>query len=376
MIDKNRLIKLTQELIRINSENPGSDEYKISRFIKHYLERMGLGSEIYEFKRRRSNVIARIAGKDKKYSLLLSPHLDTVPAGSNWRFNPFGGIICKGRIYGRGATDDKGNLACALEVLNSIVEDRIKLDYNLLFAATADEESGSKYGLIPLINKSMLKPDYALILDTVNFHIVIAQKGLLHIRVRLQGKKAHGAYPWQGENAIDKAVQILKEIKRYRFRYKPHPFLRAPTINIGTIQGGDKVNIVADWCEFQLDIRFLRGMIVKDILVNIKKIIKKYTHKFNIEIQCIQKPYAINKRDPLINYLIKAVKNLNLKPQLTGSEGATVMTFFQDKKIPAVAFGFGSSGQSHNTDEYVKINNLYKGARALEEFLKIFNPYP
>ena len=260
MINKSRLIRLTQNLIRINSENPGSNEYRISRFIKDYLERLGLKTRIYEFQKKRSNIIAQLKGRNTKYSLLLSPHLDTVPSGSNWRFDPLGAIIHKGKIYGRGATDDKGNLACALEAINSIIEDKFKLDYNLLFAATADEESGSKLGLIPLINKSILRPDYALILDAADFNIVITQKGLIHLKIKVSGKKAHGAYPWQGENAIDKVIRIVNEIKKYKFRYKTHSMLRAPTINIGTIQGGDKVNIVADWCEFEIDIRFLPNM--------------------------------------------------------------------------------------------------------------------
>lgn len=372
MINKRRIIRLTQALIRINSENPPGDEYKISCFVKNYLLRLGIKARIYEFKNRRSNVVARVEGKDRKYALLLSPHLDTVPAGRNWRFDPFKATINKARIYGRGATDDKGNLACALEAINSIVEEEVRLDYNLLFAATADEESGSTLGLIPLIDKAILRPDCALILDTNDFNIVIAQKGLIHLKVKVQGKKAHGAYPWKGENAIDKAIEIIKDIKNYRFRCKPHSLLRPPTTNTGTIRGGDKVNMVADWCEFELDVRFLPGMSYRHILNKIRQIIKKRTNRFKIEIESIQKPYSVDKKHPLVNCLIKATRNLKMRPLISGSEGATVMTFFQDKNVPAVAFGFGSSHQSHSTNEYVEIDNLYNGAKVLEEFLKTF----
>lgn len=372
MINKRRLIRLTQDLIRINSQNPPGNEYEISKFVKNYLKLLGIKTKIYEFKKGRSNLVARLEGENKRYTLLLSPHLDTVPAGGNWKFHPFKGTIYKKRIYGRGATDDKGNLACALEAMHSLVEEKIKLNYNLLFASTADEESGSKFGLIPLIDKAILKPHACLILDADDFNIVIAQKGLIHLKIKIRGKKAHGAYPYRGENAIDKAIRIIQDIERYRFRYKPHPLLRAPTVNIGTIHGGDKVNIVSDWCEFQLDIRFLPGMPEARILDKIKKVIKKYTNKFSIEIESLQKPYQIDKRHRLVNYLIKAMRNLKMRPNVSGSEGATVMTLFQDKDIAAVAFGFGSSGQSHMTNEYVKIDNLYKGAMVLEEFLKSY----
>jgi succinyl-diaminopimelate desuccinylase len=373
MINKSRLVKLTQQLIRINSENPGSDEAQIACFVKRYLEKIGLKTKIYEFKRRRSNVVGHLKGRNDKVSLLLSPHLDTVPAGSNWRLNPFAATIQGGKIYGRGATDDKGNLAGALEAINSIVEDKIKLNYSLLFAATADEEGGSQFGIIPLINKSILKPDYALILDAADFNIVVTQKGLLHCRIKVPGKKAHGAYPERGINAIERAIHIIDDIKKHKFKYRRQPYLGSPTINLGTIQGGDRVNIVPDWCEFQLDIRFLPGMSSKAILGEIKKIARDHTAKFKLEVEAVQKPYSIDEKHFLVLNLTKALKKTSREPIISGSQGATVMTLFADKKIPAVAFGFGSSGQSHVSNEYVKIDNLYKGARILEIFLKDFN---
>jgi acetylornithine deacetylase/succinyl-diaminopimelate desuccinylase family protein len=372
MINKNRLIKLTQRLIRINSENPGGDEYDIARFIKKYLEQLGLKVKIYEFKKRRSNVIACLKGKDRGGHLLLSPHLDTVPAGGNWNLPPFGAIIRRDRIYGRGASDCKGNLAVAIEAINSLIEDRVGLDYNLVFAATADEESGSEFGLGPLINRKILKPSCALILDAQEFNIIVAQKGLLHLKIKIQGKKAHGAYPWQGVNAIDVAIGIIKDIEKYKFRHKRNPLLRNPTVNIGTIHGGDKVNIVSDWCEFELDLRFLPGMSDSYILKTIKNIIRKYTKKFKIEIEGQQEPYEIDKRHPLVRYLLKATKEVGRRAKVSGSEGATTVTFFQEANIPAVAFGFGSKGCAHITDEYIRISNLYSGAKALENFLKIY----
>ncbi len=372
MVNKKRLIRLTQELIRINSENPPGDESKIAGFVKDYLDRLGLKTKIYEFKKGRSNVIGYLGGRNKRYSLLITPHLDTVPAGVSWHSNPFKGTIREGRIYGLGATDCKGNLSCSLEVINSIVEEGAVLDYNLIFAATADEESGSDLGLIPLLDKGILNPDAAVVLDSDDFDIIITQKGLIHLKAKIQGKKAHGAYPGQGVNAIDIAVNILKEFKTHKFIYAKNKYLKPPTLNIGTIKGGDKVNVVADWCEFELDIRFLPGMSAEDILKYIRRIISKYARKFKIEIEGIQKPYRINKNQPLVRYLTLAAKKLKVQSYIKGSEGATTISFFQEKNIPAVATGVGSEGCAHIADEYVKVDNLYKGALVLEEFLKTY----
>lgn len=370
MINKSRLIKLTQRLIRINSQNPPGDEYRIARFIKHYLTNIGVKTKIYEFKKRRSNVVAILGRSNQNRSLLISPHLDTVPSGANWHFKPLSGIIYKGKIYGLGATDCKGNLASALEVINSLVEDKIILEYNLIFAATCDEETSSSLGLIPLLDRGILRPTQAVILDSDDFNIIVSQKGLIHLKVKLLGKRAHAAYPWRGINAIDTALDIIKELKAKKFVYPKHKYLKPPTLNIGTIKGGDKVNIVADWCEFELDFRFLPGMKESKILKEIKRVIKKHSKKFKIEIEAIQKPYGMDREHPLVKNLYRAIKRVKAKPFIKGSEGATAVTFFQNKNIPAIATGFGSRGCAHSIDEYVNIDNLYKGTLALEDFLK------
>ncbi|MBU1869382.1 MAG: M20/M25/M40 family metallo-hydrolase, partial [Candidatus Omnitrophica bacterium] len=305
-------------------------------------------------------------------SLLITPHLDTVPAGKSWTIDPFAGKVIKGRLYGLGATDCKCNLACAIEAINSIVEDGRVLDYNLILAATADEESGSDFGLIPLLEKNILKPDAAVVLDADDFDIIVAQKGLMHVKFKIQGKRAHGAYPWRGVNAIDAAIDIIKEIKSLRFSYKVNKFLRPPTINTGTIKGGDKVNIVADWCEFELDFRFLPGMSGKAIFEKVKVIARKHAKKFSVERSGIQEPYLIDGKHCLVSALKEAMRKFRIKPRIKGSEGATVITFFQHKGIPAVASGFGSGPCAHIADEYVRVDNLYTGAKVLEEFLKSY----
>lgn len=370
MVNKNRLIRLTRKLIRINSENPPGDESRIAGFVRSYLNGLGLKTKIYEFQKRRSNLVAILEAKTNKRSLLITPHLDTVPAGRSWKKEPFSGQIQDNRIYGLGATDCKGNVASAIEAINSIVEDKAALNYTLIFAATADEESGSSLGLIPLLEKDILTPDAAVVLDADDFGIITTQKGLIHLKVKLQGRRAHGAYPDRGVNAIDIALDIISQIRTHKFSYRKNKYLRPPTVNIGTIRGGDKVNIVADWCEFELDFRFLPASPAKGLLREIRNIIKKRTKRFKIEIEGIQQPYRIDENHPLVAHLKRALKKFKIKPLIRGSEGATVITFFQRKEIPAVAWGFGSGSCAHMADEYVKIDNLYKGALVLEEFLK------
>ncbi|MEK6567290.1 MAG: M20/M25/M40 family metallo-hydrolase, partial [Candidatus Omnitrophota bacterium] len=150
MINRKRLIALTQRLIQIDSQNPPGNELEIVKFVREYLNSFGLKSKIYEFAGNRPNIICLLRSDSlHAKTILISPHLDTVPAGRGWKYPPLKGIIKGGRIYGRGATDCKGNLAVAIEVLNSLLEDKSKIRNSILFAATADEETGSGLGLIP-----------------------------------------------------------------------------------------------------------------------------------------------------------------------------------------------------------------------------------
>jgi len=375
MVRQRRLLSLLRHLVSIDSQNAPGNETRIAAFVKGYLERAGSASRIYAFKKNRSNVVAALKNSRARSSLLITPHLDTVPAGVSWKMRPFAGRIRQGRLYGLGATDCKVNLACSLEALQSLAEDKATLGYNLIFAATADEESGSGFGLIPLLEKGILKPDAALVLDADDFEIIVAQKGLLHLRLCLRGRRAHGAYPWLGENAIEKAVEALREIASGEFlkrqtEKRRHPLLKEATVNIGTIKGGDKVNVVADWCESELDYRYLPGDSAERILKKIRRVLNRLSARFRLEIEGIQKPYQIDAGHPLVSCLRQAMRENGLSGRIRGSEGATTITFFQDRDIPAIATGFGCAGQAHVPDEYVTLRNLYKGAYVLETFLK------
>ncbi len=373
MINKKRLIKLTRDLIRINSENPPGDERAIASYVSRHLEKIGLIPKVFTFYKYRDNVLAVFKGESGRSPLLITPHLDTVPAGKGWSVGPFSGSVSKGRIYGRGATDCKGNLAVALEVFTSLAQDRFKMKNDLVFLATADEEAGSGKGLVPLLERGIVKAAFALILDSDEFNIIAAQKGLIHFKVKVSGRKAHGAYPERGINAIDGAVKLIGLLKEIDLKYRRHGLLKAPTLNIGTIRGGDKVNMVADWCDFEVDLRFLPGMDAKKILSAIRGVFDKTRIRYRIEIDDIQEPYEIENTHPLIRCLKKAAGEVQQRSEIKGSEGATVITFFKKRRIPAIATGYGAKGCAHATDEFVRIADIYRGARVLERFIRIFD---
>ena len=152
MINKIRLIKLTQKVLSIDSQNPPGNEKAIGDFIVKDMKALGLEVKVVSYKKDRPNVIATLKGslprkEAAREALLLTPHTDVVPVGKGWKHNAFGKDIVGGKIYGRGASDDKGNLACAMEALRSLVEDGFKPRKDIILAATADEETGSHEGI-------------------------------------------------------------------------------------------------------------------------------------------------------------------------------------------------------------------------------------
>ena len=378
MINKDRLITILTKLLQINSANPPGNEVVVADYVARDLKAIGLDIKIYSFAKNRPNVVATLKGtwpraKAARQALLITPHYDTVPFGEGWKFDPLGAQIHKGRIYGRGASDDKGNCAVGMEALHSLVEDGVRLQRDIVFAATADEETGSKLGIIPLLQKGILRPKAALITDSEEFDAIIAQKGLFHSRVQIFGKKAHGAYNWLGVNAIEIAARVINRLKKHQFKYKKHPLLVPPTKNIGTIRGGDKVNMVADFCEFALDIRYMPGMKAEEILKEIKGIIAKETKDFKVIIDDSQKPYGIDPEHPFVKTYVDTCRKMGFKANLKGSQGATVITFFQDYGIPAFSTGWGSHGVIHANDEYAEVKTLHNGAKVLEAFIKEYD---
>jgi len=122
-------VKLTQELVRINSENPPGNEKEIAKFIRDYLDDLKIPVKLIKFDRNRFNVIASLGKGD---GLMLAGHTDTVPTGDpkNWKFNPFGGKIVDDKIYGRGSTDMKSGLAAILTAVKKFKKENPK-EYRL-----------------------------------------------------------------------------------------------------------------------------------------------------------------------------------------------------------------------------------------------------
>ena len=369
-------IKILKDLIAFKTENPPGDEYRVINYVKKLFSKNKIKFKQYSKVKGRENIIGSI-GKGKP-TLLIACHADTVPAGEGWKTNPFKAVVKNGRVYGRGACDDKGPMAAMLKAALELkkVEDQLKGTF--LIGVLADEEMGSELGLHYLVDKKIIKPDYAIIPD-ISYSmkkIDIAEKGVLRLELISEGRSAHGSTPKEGVNAITNLNEVLTSIKDYTLKHKKHRLLSKPTINIGMVEGGTAPNMVPALARATLDIRFLPSQNSRGIIKEIKSIIDKKSKKnTSIRIKIKKgleiRPTELSPNNRLVKTIQKTTKRvLGFKPATLGLSGATDAKPLIMKGIPAVGYSCGEHNQAHVPNESIKIKELEQFSRVLVEIVK------
>ncbi len=358
------IVHLSTELIGANTVNPPGNEYLAVNIIKKYFNAHDIKYDIFEKMTGRANIVGYI-GKGKP-TLLIACHLDVVPPGDGWDTDPFKSVVKNGRIFGRGANDNKGQMAAMLVLAKLLKDNESSLNGSLLLIGAADEEKGSRLGLEYLLDECGISADYAIVPDVANNMKIIdvGEKGALFLNVTSYGKQAHGSTPEKGINAIWNMIELLNQLRELKHKCLTHELFSPPTLNLGTISGGAAHNIVPAKCEVKLDIRYLPGETEKEILNNIYAIItsvKKHnsTAKFDITVDTHLPPTQVPADNPLISLISKHTESiLEIKPVPTGFSGVTVSKQLIEKGIMAVGFGPGDEDQSHIANESIEIQEL------------------
>ena len=371
-IRKKELVDLTIQLVRIPTENPPGNEKRASIFLKPILSKIGFRVKNYLSPKGRWNIIAEKRWGKGGRSLIFNGHLDVVPAGdpSQWRYAPFQGKLEKGRIYGRGASDMKSGIASILQAISMIDRSKIRLDRGaLILHLVSDEESHGHQGMGFLTQKGVIQGDATLVGEPTDLDLVICQKGALWFRISTIGKSAHGSRPHQGVNAIEKMMRLINRLSSISME-KEHPMLGKPTLNIGTIRGGTKVNIVPDRCEIEVDRRMLPSERKEEVLIEIKEalnLLQSQDPYFQYRMEEIDfaEPSEINPDEEIVKMGVEAVQEVRgEKPEIRGFSGFTDARFYINQcHIPTLILGPGEVGQSHTTDESVEVDSLIQAAQ-------------
>jgi len=346
--------ELLKKLIEIPSFS--GEEKRIAEFVCNYLKNNGLKSKLLLG----NNVYCEI-GKGKK-TLLLNSHLDTVPPSPSWTIDPFKAKEIKGRIYGLGVCDTKGSLAAMISAIINLNNSKEKLNGKVIFLATSNEEDGGENnpsGLEILVRNKKINYDEIVIGEPTDLNICIAQRGLVRLKVLVEGRAGHVALGG-GINAIHQAAAEIKRLIRLKLN-KKHKLLGLPTIQVTLISGGIKANVIPDRCEFTVHIRTTPNY-PNNYLINLIK--KKIRSKIKIESnQFFPKETDINEQ------IVKAAQKASPSAKITGFLAASDFAFV-DK--PGIILGAGNLEQAHSANEFVEISQLKKAVEIYKKIIKNF----
>ena len=257
-----RPAELAAELVRIPS-HPGvpRQEEAVARHLAAWLGERGVGAQLVEVAPGRPNVVATVGNRDASAPrLLLCGHTDTVPLNAGDPGHGFSGEIRDGRLLGRGAADMKGPLAAMAAALVAVDAALDELGAGAVLAAVVDEEMES-LGAEALV-RSELRADGAVVGEPTGNRVALGHRGLEWLAIDFHGRSAHGGAPERGVNAIVAASRFIALAESQlapAFAARRHPLLGSPTLNFGTIGGGDQPSTVAAACTLTLDRRSVPG---------------------------------------------------------------------------------------------------------------------
>jgi acetylornithine deacetylase/succinyl-diaminopimelate desuccinylase-like protein len=209
-----------KDLLRAETVNPPGNERLAADVIARVLEREGIPFEIHESEPGRANLVARLRGSGKKAPLLLNGHLDVVPVDAGaWKHPPFAAVEADGCIWGRGAIDMKNMVTMSLMALVLLKRQGQALDRDVIFAAVADEEAGSRRGAVYLVEKhpELVRAEY--VLNEVGGHtlhlggarfypIQVSEKGICWFELTAHGQPGHGSMP-HPHNAVVRLARAI-----------------------------------------------------------------------------------------------------------------------------------------------------------------------
>lgn len=385
------LVERLLDLLAVDTQNPPGTTAALADAIETEFESLGAATERVVADPAKPNLLVTIPG-DGDRTLLYNGHFDTVPYDEDtWTRDPLGEREGD-RIYGRGATDMKGPLAAMLTAARAYLETGTTPPVTLKLALVSDEEIAGDPGLPTLIESGRLDADWCVIGETTcergRHSVTVADKGSVWLTLEAEGEGAHGSRPVLGANAIDRlygAVETIREqfgtepfdlapavesiVEESVAYYEPtmgedtaRELFTHPTINLGTLEGGESVNTVPTTARARLDIRLTAGVQTRDVLERIRACAADCE---GIHIADVS--WSVGTYEPLESPLVTAVSETAAdvtgdriyRRSATGGGDAKTL---RNEGIPTVEFGLGTD-TVHAPDEYTTVEALVGNAQ-------------
>lgn len=343
-------VGLLRDLIATPSfskEENDTAELIMDFFVKHDIPHARVGNNIY--------------AKNKFYdaskqSILLNSHHDTVKPNKSYTMDPFTPIEKDGKLFGLGSNDAGG---CLVSLMATFLHfyDKEKLRYNVVFAASAEEEISGVNG-IELVLPYLGQIDFGIVGEPTKLEMAVAERGLMVIDCTAQGRPGHAARN-EGENALYKALEDIEWIRNCRFE-KVSNLLGESRMTVTVIETENKQhNVVPAQCKFVIDVRVNELHTFDEILESLKNNLKSQFKPRTTRM----KSTSISLDHPLIKAGLELGRTYYGSP--TTSDKA-LMPF------PALKMGPGDSARSHTADEYIYLDEIRNG---IELYIKLLNGF-
>ena len=361
------------------SARPNHD---ITGFIRDYLAGHGIGSALsYEETGERANIFATI-GPDVDGGVILNGHMDVVPVeGQDWTTDPFL-LTRKGdRLYGRGAVDMKGFLACVLASVPAFKAADLSRPIHIAFSF--DEEIGG-YGMPVLLDWMAAhapRAEAVIVGEPTGMKIITGHKGGYEMRAEVTGLAAHSSNPAMGVSAISYAMKLIAKIEALGRARAAAPIAGSPftppfsTFNVGAIEGGAARNVTAGWCNFDWEYRPLPG---EDGAATIDEV-QACADALTAEMQAIDPSTGVR---IITEVAVPALDDRNaekavaLISEVTGLNSCDVVSFgtdagyFSDAGLSTAVFGPGDISRAHKADEYITTGEMADGLAFLDKLAR------
>lgn len=356
-IEERDVISVLQRLVQIRSRNPPGEEKPLAEHIVQTMREWGFEAHLVPIPDpKRPQAVAIIKGKNGRPKLVLNGHMDTVPEGdrSGWSVDPFSGEVKDGRLYGRGSSDMKGGIAAMMIAAKTIKDIGIKLKGDLILQFAMGEEAGEP-GTRSLLLDEGFVGDWGIVLEPTNLRIATVEKGVAFFNVTIRGRLAHGSTPDLGVNAIEKAIDFLTSLRKYRKQImkRKHPLVGRALCTVTMMSAGIKNNVLPDTCRLTLDRRLLPNETVDIVEGELREILSKIEEqdpefKWKLERGTVFDISEIPGNHPLVRIVKKNVKKVTGEaPKPYGTLFSTdVRNFINDAGIPAIAWGPGDPAES------------------------------
>lgn len=366
LVDRTRLVDRLRDLVRIPSENPPGGEAQVARFAEALCRDLGMDVSSYESEPGRPSVVARLVFGDGP-TLAFCSHLDVVPAGdpSLWAHRPFDADVDPAAdvVHGRGSADAKGPIAAALEAVEIVRASGVPLSGTLELELVADEETMGFKGAGYLVEQGIVRPDAAIVGEPTSLRVVRAQRGANWLRIITRGLAGHGSAPERGVNAVKHMAEIVLHLED-TLPAIDHELLGGPTISVGTIRGGEKVNIIPASCTVEVDRRTIPGETDVSVRAGIAAAIDRARERFpeidaSVEVAFGCMPFEVPETSAVVQAGLRAVGEVTERPpEIIGFRGASDARFLYEAGADVIVLGPGDIAVAHTAREHIALGEL------------------